>query len=721
MKTILYILRIIYRIRLWLVGVPLVVTLLAIFFTRHMVKSYEVNSTIYTGVASGYSIESNTVTVDWNMINNEIDNIINIIYSQTTLHRVSLRLYARNMINGNPDKDNNYITAAHYRQLVAITPKDVQALIVKNGPDAEEQTVANLMAYERPDPDNFVFGLFNWNHPHYSFKFLSKIQVRRMSNSDMLDIHYTADDPGIAYNTLLILNDEFRNQYHDLRFAETNNVIEYFRQQLKETQAKLLSQEDSLTDYSTRWKVINYGEQTKHIAALTRDYELNYEGILREYRSSEALVDELNDRMEETVAQLMRNSLFNAKLNNISDLTTKITTMEAFFTDSLSTSNYAADLKNLKAQLKNAEDDLMAFSVPYAAQRYSKEGVPNQEIITQWLEETLKNVKAEAELNVMKQRRQELDEQYTYYAPIGPELKRRERDISLTEKSYLEVLDALHTALMKQKNLQMSSASLKVLNPPIFPISSMPTARKLIVAAAFFGSLLFVLGFFLILELLDRTLRDKIRAERITGMKVIGAFLGQGKLKYRGYNKECYRIASNFIGNAAMSFLDSSKPRNIVNILSTEDGNGKEFLASKLEEQWTALGFKVRVLSWHNELMANPKKYQHAHSVAELYEAGNEDIVIVEQPPLRVSNVPADLLNEASLNILTARADKVWKDTDQLLTERLRQQIEGDTLYLYLTQSERETVEYFTGMLPPFTPLRKLIYRMFQLGLTSKA
>ncbi len=716
MKTLLYILRIIYRIRLWLIGIPLIVTLLAIFATRNMQRNYQCNSTIYTGVASGYSIESGVgVVADWNTINNAMDNIINIIYSQSTLKRVSLRLYARNMINGNPDKDNNYITAAHYRQLLSITPKEVQALIDKS---SEEQTMANLLAFEEPDPKNFVYGLFNWTHEHYSYDALSKIEVKRLAASDMLDIRYVNNDPGITYNTLLILNEEFVYQYKDLRFAETNNVIEYFRQQLAETGTRLRNAEDSLTQYNVRMRVINYDEQTKHVAALTRDFELHYEEILLEYESSNALVEALDERIEESVKQMLQNAQFSAKLKNIADLTTAITRLEAFQTDSLG--RYNKELQTLRDRLKTAEEDFTAFSVPYSVQKYSKEGVANVDIVNQWLAEKLRNTKAEAELMVMQQRKKELDAQYAYYSPIGSTIKRKERDINLTEQSYLEILDALHAALMKQKNLQMSSASLKVINPPIFPISAMPTARKLIVAAAFIGSIIFVIGFFLILELLDRTLRDKVRAERLTGAKVIGAFLGAGKLKYRGYNKECYRIASTYLGNAMLSFLDQSKDKNIVNLISTEDSDGKEFVAGKLEEQWSSLGMKVKVLSWHGELMADPKRYLQAGSIYDLYERGDEDIVIVEQPPLRVSNVPAALLRQADVNLLTARADRVWKDTDQLLLDRLNEQKGEVPLYMYLTQAERETVEYFTGMLPPFTPMRKIIYRLFQLGLTSK-
>lgn len=152
----------------------------------------------------------------------------------------------------------------------------------------------------------------------------------------MLEVSYSADDPGIAYNTLVILNDEFVKQYKELRFGETNNVIKYFEDELAKTKYMLRSVEDSLTDYNVEKRVINYDEQTKHIAALSRDFELRYESILLEHNSSEKLLKSLENRIEEHIKQLKNNSLFNDKLRAITDLTTKIATIEAFNTDTMS-------------------------------------------------------------------------------------------------------------------------------------------------------------------------------------------------------------------------------------------------------------------------------------------------------------------------------------------------------------------------------------------------
>lgn len=54
-------------------------------------------ATLYTGVASGYNLESDKRT-DWATVQNSMDNLISIMQAESTLKRVSLRLFARILI-----------------------------------------------------------------------------------------------------------------------------------------------------------------------------------------------------------------------------------------------------------------------------------------------------------------------------------------------------------------------------------------------------------------------------------------------------------------------------------------------------------------------------------------------------------------------------------------------------------------------------------------------
>ena len=721
MEYILNLCRFLYRTKWWLIAGTLFITLLAVFATRSMKRTYNVDATLYTGVVSGYSIEGASGTTDWAAAQNAMDNLINIIRAESTLKRVSLRLYARNLINGDPDKDNNFITAADYNQLynhVKNSPngKEILSLVDKN---SEDKTVENFTKYEKPSKDNYIYGLFYYTHPHYSFDALKKIQVIRKGNSDLLEISYSSDDPGIAYNTIDILLKEFVNEYRNIRYGETDKVIEYFKSQLDSVSRELRMNEDSLTLYNVEKRVINYTDETREIAAINKEFELREQDIQFAYNSSKAMLAELEKQMDSNTRQSLNNIQLVNKLKEASNLTGKISEMEAF---SQNKENANQSLQTYKDKLSSARKELSDISDKYIAHKYTKEGLSKGSIVEQWLDQTLINEKAKAELDIIRKSRKDLDDKYAFFAPVGSTIKRKERTINFTEQNYLSILRSYNDALMRKKNLEMTSATLKVLNNPAFPITSAPTSRKKVVMAAFAGGFFFILGFFLLIELLDRTLRDNIRTQRITGCKVLGSFPNSHSLRYRSYAKACNAIATKYLSSAILRFFSKRKEGSpyIVNLLSTEPGDGKSYLGEQLMGYWQEIGLKVRKLTWGVDFDADSRQFLLAGSIRDLYKSDNEDILIVEYPSLRQCSISNELLQEVNLNLLVARATRGWKDADKLLLDKLKSQTGETPLYIYLNKAGREVVEEYTGILPPYTFFRKQLYRFSQLALTEQ-
>ncbi|EKD30753.1 MAG: hypothetical protein ACD_77C00477G0021 [uncultured bacterium] len=717
MDILSQIVKLLYRNKYWLVILPILATIFAIYQTKNLTRVYEVSTTIYTGIASGFTIESGLESgrVDWSTVNNGMDNLISIIKSKGTLRNVSLRLYVQDMMYGDSLKDNNYIQANNFRNLVRITPKEVRALIDKS---SEEKTIQNLNAYEKATPTNFVYGLFNWIHPHYSYTALSNIEVSRLYNSDMLEIKYSSNDPGIAYNTLVILNDEFPKQYRLLRFGETNDVVEYFRNELARLTLKLRLSEDTLTQYSIDKKVINYAEQTKQVTALSKDYEIMYYGILLKYTSSTTMVAELEKRISEQAKAIEKNGIFLKKLDEISQLSTQIVRLEAFQNDSSST--YSNTIKAYKEKRNLAEIDLKAYSAAIYDQKYTKEGVASSSFVDEWIVELIEREKSTAELKVMEEIRKSLDQQYVYYSPIGSTLKRIERNISFTEQSYLSVLQSLNTALLRQKTLQMNSANLKPINQPLFPVAPMPTARKMIVLATLIGTFVFILSFLILLEIFDKTVRDKQRAERLIPAKVLGAFPRKNRFRFRSYRKEYERIATNYMANSIIPYLNPKEKPDIINFISTDDGTGKSKLIEHLSNYWNERGLIVRVMSWHDDNFGDSRDFLLSNNLYDFFDYDNEDIILVEHRSILKSAIPAGLLKEASLNLVVVRADKVWRDIDKIAFDRLKIQANNTPVLLYLNQASRDVTESFLGLMPPYSKLRTFVYKMIQFGLTSK-
>lgn len=716
MKIAKYILQIIFKRRYYLILLPLFATILGFYFTSNLGSKYRVSSTIFTGFASGYSIETgSTVASSSDYINTSMDNLINIIKSKSTLEKVSMRLYAENIIFGDSTTDNSTIKKNNFLEIFNRTPIKVRSLIDKK---SIENTINILESYKKASPKNFVYGLFNWNHRHYCYDALNKIEVKRLENSDMITISYENDDPGITFNTVKFLNNEFIKEYQLLRFGETDSVIKYFQSELARVESLLRYNEDSLTDYYVDNKIINYEEQTKQIAFQSREYNLNYIRLRMDYNSSKAALEEVEKRMDINLKSLKNNSKFIEYLENISTIRHDIAVIEMNGNDT--ENNINNKLQKSKKELSNREKDISELISTYTNDRFTKEGISSTSIINEWFSELMKNVKAEAEIEVLLTRKQELDGEYIFYAPVGSNLKRKERQIGFLESTYLNVLHNLNLALLRRKNLQMTSSTIKVINPPFFPLNSLPSKRKMIILGILYGSFLFILSYFLIIELLDRSLKNKLKAELLIGTQVLGCFPDSPKGKYRRYADEISDISKQYLFNSIINNLRTNDKDSIINIISNEKEEGKSFIAENLQSVFNDKGIKTKLISYHKDFNHEDRKYLLAESINDFCEFNDEKIIIIEHPALKESNIPNIILKTASINLFIGMASKAWKDSDQLLFERLKNQIDKKNLYVYLNKTSIDAAETFTGLLPPYTWFRKFIYKIIQMDFKTK-
>ena len=101
-----YIVRFLYKIRWYLIILPLIALIVAWFLTRHMERVYDANTTIYTGMITGYNLEGGTGIAGGQSQTN-MANLMLIITTDNVIHEVALRLFGRCMMYGNTNKDNN--------------------------------------------------------------------------------------------------------------------------------------------------------------------------------------------------------------------------------------------------------------------------------------------------------------------------------------------------------------------------------------------------------------------------------------------------------------------------------------------------------------------------------------------------------------------------------------------------------------------------------------
>ena len=713
-----YIVRFLYKIRWYLIILPLIALVVAWFMTRNMERIYNTNTTIYTGMITAYNIEGGSGTAGGNAQTN-MNNLMLLITTDVTIHEVSLRLFARCMMYGNTNKDNNYISAEHFRQLNNSVPADVKALINHN---SENATYANLKAYEKPSQDNYLFGITNY-HPYFGVNSITgRLKVLQLNRSDIIDIGYSANDAGIAYNTLDILNEVFARQYAQLRYGETNNVIKFFEREVARLYRILTNAEDDLIRYNVEKRIINYGEQTRVLSGMDGNQQYSDNDLLKAQATTRALMDYLERQLGDRAKIIKANKEFSEQVTDISRIQSRISNLRLMSSEG-GGSGVESQLELAKAEqmLQNATDNVRGLIKDIEAGTYSTEtGVKANVMVSRWLEQVLLLEKTKAELGAQDIMRQNIDRQMLYYAPIGATLGRKERHIGFIESNYMEMLKALNAARLRQKNLQMTTATLRVLNPPLFPMNAQPTNRMMILLGAFLLTFMLTAMYFFIIELLDRTLRDRMRSERITKIPVMGCFPKESTLRYRRFNKTIADMALRQLSKALLPHFKEGQ-QNVLNLLSTDAANGKSYIAQELENYWISIGLQVRRLTYDEDFLAEDSRFIMAKDIKDICpDILPNEIAIIEYPNLDDNSIPSGLLNMGTINLLVTRANRTWKDVDQKALKELQSQLtDQNTLFMYLTEAQRYAVEEFVGQLPPYTKFNNFVYRMSQMGLTA--
>lgn len=718
MDTFRYLVRFLYRIRWYLVILPMIAIVVSWFMTRNMERVYDASTTIYTGMITGYNIEGGTGTAGGNYQTN-INNLMLIITTDNTIHEVSLRLFARCMMYGNPNKDNNYISAEHFKALYNSVPPEVKALINHNNEDA---TFANLKAYEKPSQDNYIFGLLNY-HPYFGLNSItSRLKVLQLNKSDIIDIGYSANDAGVAYNTLDILNEVFARQYQQLRFGETNNVIKFFEREVARLYRILTNAEDDLINYNVSNRIINYSEQTRQLTSLDMQQQDADNTHLMDFTTTKTLIDYLERQLGNRAKIIKANKDFTNQVRDISRIQSRISNLRLMSSEGgSSNAESQQELALAQKQLQDATENVKSLTKDIEAGLYSTEtGIKASAMVDKWLEQVLLFEKTKAEMDVLDLMRKKIDDQFLYYSPIGATLDRKDRHIGFIEGNYMEMLRALNSARLRQRNLQMTTATLRVLNPPMFPLNAQPTNRMMILLGAFLMTFILTSIYFFTVELLDRTLRDRMRSERITKIPVMGCFPKDSTLRYRRYNKIIADMALRQLSKALLPHFKTGQ-QNVLNLISTDAANGKSFLAQELENYWISLGLQVRRLAYDEDFLAEDSKFIMAKDIKDLCpDILPDEIAIIEYPNLNEHPIASSLLNLGTINLMVTRANRTWKDVDTKALKEVEAQLEDkNSLYMYLTESSRYAVEEFVGQLPPYTKFKNFVYRISQLGLTA--
>lgn len=554
-----------------------------------------------------------------------------------------------------------------------------------------EKTVKNLTNFYTSNDTNFIYGLLHYGeNNHYSIRSISEIQIYRINNSDLVRLVYHSDDPGICMQTLKILSQVFMKNYKLLRENETDLVVKYFEEQVRLADARLQKAEDRLLQFNKKNNIINYYEQSKAIAAQKEDLEVAYQNEQIRLSGSGASLNEIETHLTARDSLYLKSDEVNQLKKELAEVTTKIISNAPTADYDERTAAAIAKLKTRQTELRNKiklyVDQLYLYS-------HSTQGLPISNMLNEWLKNTVDYVEAKAALVVLARRKMDFVRTYQKYAPLGAMLKRIEREIKVTEQSYLELLHSLNLAKMKQQNLEMAT-NIKIVDPPFFPISAMPSKTKVLVVAAFLFGFVLIAFIILVLEYFDSSMKNPSRVIKETEMELAGAYpiLNAGNSTPE-LNAFARRLIDMMIQNLKMGLSKVEKEPKIVLLLSTQEETGKSLLGHKIVNRLREIGDTVLYLNYRfDDTPASDEDYNFSYTynikdnfidIKDFSELigekalrkvnGKYSYIFVEIPAIIYHSYPINLLQQVDFAFYVLQASSRMTKADKRALETFRE------------------------------------------------
>lgn len=128
--NLIRIIKLLWRNILLLIAVPVILALLVRYLTKDEVLKYESETTLFTGLASGQSLDQSQKSFSIFAANNAFDNLLNLIKSREVAAETGIRLIVQHLTL--EKEDHTIISSYNYKWVRDFMPAHIKSMIVNN-------------------------------------------------------------------------------------------------------------------------------------------------------------------------------------------------------------------------------------------------------------------------------------------------------------------------------------------------------------------------------------------------------------------------------------------------------------------------------------------------------------------------------------------------------------------------------------------------------------
>jgi len=725
MNAVHYI-KLLLRYGRWLCLVPLLCAVTVFFLTKNAKQKYSSSTSLYTGVASGYSITSTEdERLDYFAVNNAFDNLVASAKSRETIEEVALHLLAEHLLVTKPDPQ-----VLGTEGFIALKKLVGSRLIAKARSIGNADDVYSyLHAVYSSKADNEIAQILTVPGSFYNIDDLkSNIVVTRLNTSDILEVDYTCSDPAVCQRVLELHTQVFTYNYNHLKSDQTASAVEYFEKKLAEVRDTLRSSEDNLNKFGKDNRIINYYEQTRYMAQSKDEVDKEVyaqEMIQSGCKNALALIEK---RLSNREKQIINSASIINLRERLSDINTDVERARLY-----ANPEKVAEFTAKQTQL---EDSIKTVSNQYMSLNYSIESVPRTSLLQQWIDNAVAYDKATAGLAVLQNQKKDYLNEFDEFAPLGSSLKRLDRQVDINEQEFLAILHGLNLARLRQSNLSLNS-NIVIQDKPYFPLKPEKSTRMLLIIVAVLVG--FIAGGSVVIgrEMMDSSIRSPERAKKIIGLRVAGVSPVSALDKTLAYKEKLRGLLAGQMVSNLLPFITvpiEEKGSAMLSLISLRNDLYKSADLKMLNELlsaifrdvcWVVPGQYIKVFAAAipmSGLVAYSPSISQLNYKTAAEIAGRDlskfELVIYVSPCLSECSIPAAMVHLAALNLVAIGANETWLSADKEALTKVEAVAAGAPLHTWLTNTEETNLEGIIGEIPKKRSwLRRKVKKLITLNL----
>jgi len=686
----------------WLVLLfPAILGSTVFYLTRNENNVYDCKMTIYTGISAAKVGIGEGTKLDFFTANNAMDNLIAIFKGRNTIQSATMRLLAMHLAL--TKHDPSIINWKNFEELKQTIPDSLRKVLAVSGNvPATEQRIKD---YLLRNPEGKLAGIFV-GHRHYGIDpILEKIKATRRASSDMIDITFESDDAAICMYTLKLLADAYFLRYREMKRAQNASAVEYFEAQLRVAGQKLKDSEETLKIFISENRILNYYEQGKSLSIYEKEEEQEEQNVRQLAIGADNAIKKIEDKLSGSKG---RSQIIDSLANLRNSITETRSRLNAMLINKIA---YADEIADARRKIQDLYTEVSAQVAQLYRQDYSVEGIPANQLINEWLALFTEREKQLSYLELVTASKNMVSDRIEAFAPLGAELKRMERSVSVNESQYLSILHGLNMANLQRQSVEQASVQ-ELIDEPFMPRSPRKSKRMMLVIASVFAGIVMVLGGIIAAVVLDSTLINAAIAQDKTGLKVISTYPWQRGAKTNNKLAETVKMVNNqLVNELIVQSNDFQNPfRNIkICVYEAVKADNAPSVVSLLKKSLTTLGYPadgylagdisaegVKTIPVEQPFLSNLKWTDLPETTTI---ENNRSFIVAGLPPLNKLPFPAWLMHGADIVIVVVNASRQWKDIDKQLLA-LVESTHGKRPLMVLNEVDPDHIKDYFGSIP---------------------